>query len=99
MTRSELADRLGKSKGHITQILDGTANLTLRTVSDVFFALGCEFHPSQVRLKDDESDEVFQTQFHFNITDFNAGTEVTSLCRNDERAVVDMPSGLLNVGV
>lgn len=39
-TRKELAARMGKSKGRISQLLDGEANLTLRTVSDIFHALG-----------------------------------------------------------
>jgi len=37
----DLAERVGCSKGYITQILDGTANLTLRTISNVLFELGC----------------------------------------------------------
>ena len=36
----DLAKRVGCSKGYITQILDGTANLTLKTVSNVLFELG-----------------------------------------------------------
>lgn len=39
-TRSQLAERLGKTKGYVTQLLDGETNMTLRTLSDVFFALG-----------------------------------------------------------
>ncbi len=46
VSRAELARRLQKSKGYITQLLDGATNMTLRTVSDVFVALGKEFHPS-----------------------------------------------------
>ena len=38
--RGQLAERLNKSKGRITQILNGETNLTLRTVADVFTALG-----------------------------------------------------------
>jgi hypothetical protein len=38
--RSELAKALGRSRGRITQILDGTENLTLRTVADAFTAMG-----------------------------------------------------------
>jgi len=38
--RKELAERMGKSKGRISQLLDGEANLTLRTLSDIFAALG-----------------------------------------------------------
>lgn len=46
VSRSELAKRLGKSKGYVTQLLDGSANMTLRTLSDVYLALGYEFHPA-----------------------------------------------------
>lgn len=51
VSRSELANRLGKSKGYITQLLDGRANMTLRTVSDVFVALGRQFHPAHSPLE------------------------------------------------
>lgn len=44
VTRSELAKRLGKTRSWITQLLDGDANKTIRTVADVFAALGEEFH-------------------------------------------------------
>lgn len=40
VTRSELARRLGKSKGFITHILSGERNLTLRTLADCAHALG-----------------------------------------------------------
>ena len=39
ISKSELAKRLGRSKGYITQILNGRANMTLRTISDVMWAL------------------------------------------------------------
>jgi transcriptional regulator with XRE-family HTH domain len=39
--RSQLADMLHKTKGRVSQILNGNQrNLTLRTVSDIFTALG-----------------------------------------------------------
>lgn len=44
ITRSQLAKRLGISKGYVTQLLDGRSNMTLRTVSDVFFSLGRAVH-------------------------------------------------------
>jgi len=44
VSRSELAKRLKKSKGYITQLLDGEANMTIRTISDVFVALGRTIH-------------------------------------------------------
>jgi len=40
ISRSELAKRLGTTKGYITQLLDGRANMTLRKIADVFTALG-----------------------------------------------------------
>jgi hypothetical protein len=46
VTRAELAARLGKSRGWVTQLLDGEANKTIRTVADVFAVLGYEYHSS-----------------------------------------------------
>jgi transcriptional regulator with XRE-family HTH domain len=40
VSRSELAKLLGKSPGWITQLLDGEKNKTVRTLSDVLWALG-----------------------------------------------------------
>jgi transcriptional regulator with XRE-family HTH domain len=38
--RKELAERLGKSKGFVSQLLNGGRNLTLRTVADILHVLG-----------------------------------------------------------
>ena len=43
VSRAELAKRMGTTKGNITQILNGSRNLTIRTVSDVLTHLGHEF--------------------------------------------------------
>ena len=40
LSKSDLAGRLGRSKAFITQLLDGRANMTLRTISDVLCVLG-----------------------------------------------------------
>ena len=40
MSRSDLAKKLGTTKGYITQLLDGRANMTLRKLADVYMALG-----------------------------------------------------------
>lgn len=40
VSRKELADRLGKTKGFISQLLNGGRNLTLRTVADILHVLG-----------------------------------------------------------
>lgn len=50
VSRSELARRLGKSKGYVTKLLDGSVNMTLRTISDVYFVLGFEYRPQAKRL-------------------------------------------------
>jgi transcriptional regulator with XRE-family HTH domain len=39
LAKAELAIRLGKSKAFITQLLNGRANMTLRTLSDVMCSL------------------------------------------------------------
>lgn len=46
ISRSELATRMGTTKSNITQILDGSRNMTVRTVSDVMTHLGHEFKAS-----------------------------------------------------
>jgi transcriptional regulator with XRE-family HTH domain len=43
ITRSELAAKLGKSKGWVTQLLDGEGNKTIRTIADAFAVLGLEY--------------------------------------------------------
>jgi transcriptional regulator with XRE-family HTH domain len=40
VSRKELADRLGKTKGFVSQLLNGGRNLTLRTVADIRHVLG-----------------------------------------------------------
>jgi transcriptional regulator with XRE-family HTH domain len=39
VTRAQLAEKLGLTKGRISQILNGYANLTLRSTADIFTAL------------------------------------------------------------
>jgi len=41
VNRTELATRLDSSKAHVTQVLRGNRNLTLKTLADVFHALNC----------------------------------------------------------
>jgi plasmid maintenance system antidote protein VapI len=44
ITRTELAKRLGKTKGYVSQLLDGERNMTIDTISDVFWAIGRSLH-------------------------------------------------------
>jgi transcriptional regulator with XRE-family HTH domain len=39
LTKKEVAEKLGRSKGFVTQVLSGERNMTLRTLSDFAFAL------------------------------------------------------------
>ena len=41
ITKKDLADRLGKTRGFVSQLLAGGRNLTLRTIADVADALEC----------------------------------------------------------
>ncbi len=52
VTRSQLAQRLGKTRGWVTQLLDGAANMTLRTAADIFTALGYELRLGACRLEE-----------------------------------------------
>jgi plasmid maintenance system antidote protein VapI len=42
VTKADIAAALGKSKAFVTQILNGSRNMTLRTLSDIAFALGAK---------------------------------------------------------
>lgn len=42
ITRKKLAEITGVTKGHISQLLNGNHNMTLVTISDLFYALGCK---------------------------------------------------------
>ena len=49
ITKVELANRLGKTKGFVSQILAGGRNLTLRTIADVADALGYQIRVQVVK--------------------------------------------------
>ncbi len=64
MNKAELAQAMQKSKAHITQLLNGSRNMTLRTLSDICFALGVK--PS-FSIADDEAEwDVDETVVSFN---------------------------------
>ena len=41
ITQKDLAARLGKTEGYVSQVLSGGSNFTLRTLADVAYALDC----------------------------------------------------------
>jgi len=42
VSRVQLAERMGKSKAYVSQLLSGSRNMTLRSLADISFALGLE---------------------------------------------------------
>jgi hypothetical protein len=44
MSKTDIAAALGKSKAFITQVMSGTRNMTLRTLSDLAFSMGATVH-------------------------------------------------------
>lgn len=55
VSRTELARRLGKSPAFVTKLLRGHNNFTLRTLSDVLFALNRSVHLSLGEIGEDIS--------------------------------------------
>ena len=53
ISKKELAERLGKSKGFVSQLLNGGRNLTLRTLADILHVLGYKVSlaPQKLRQK------------------------------------------------
>jgi len=39
-SQADLARKLGKTSAHVSQLLNGTRNMTLKTLSDITYALG-----------------------------------------------------------
>jgi transcriptional regulator with XRE-family HTH domain len=46
VSKSELAQRLGKSRAYVTKILQGNTNFTIESLVQIARALGCVFVPS-----------------------------------------------------
>jgi transcriptional regulator with XRE-family HTH domain len=56
MKKKDLAEKLNVSQSQITQLLDGSANMQLRTISDILFTLG-----SKLKLEIEPLNETFPT--------------------------------------
>ncbi len=66
ISRKELASRLGKSKGFVSQLLNGGRNLTLRTVADILYVLGYKIAltaQKEVRQRRERNVIEFRTSF------------------------------------
>jgi plasmid maintenance system antidote protein VapI len=63
INKTKLAELLSVGKSHVTQLLDGTSNMTLRTISDVFTALDAEIAVNASHLNLDAlSDSEYETE-------------------------------------
>jgi transcriptional regulator with XRE-family HTH domain len=62
ISRKELADRLGKTKGFISQLLNGGRNLTLRTVADILHVLGYKVSIIPYKEGQEEQCEIHEPQ-------------------------------------
>jgi transcriptional regulator with XRE-family HTH domain len=57
-TKADLAERLGTTRGYVTQVLNGTRNMTLRTLADLGFALGYRVTMSAVPLDSTQMQDI-----------------------------------------
>jgi len=73
ISKKQIADSLGKSKGFVSQLLAGDRNLTLRSVADLADAIGCKAHFSLVHST---------TNFTICGTTINASATTTSQVAN-----------------
>lgn len=67
VSRAELARRIGKSKGHVSQVLDGKRNMTLRTLAQLTHVLGHD-----VRLATEALEETPETRVPVYATSLDA---------------------------
>lgn len=61
ITKTELAAKLGKTQSHVSQMLKGKRNMTLRSLADMAFAMGCEIDISLNAQADNGWQEYDQT--------------------------------------
>jgi transcriptional regulator with XRE-family HTH domain len=61
VSRKELAERLGKTKGFVSQLLNGGRNLTLRTLADILHVLGYKVSLTPQKLRQESKVIEFQT--------------------------------------
>lgn len=63
ISRKELADRLGRTKGFISQLLNGGRNLTLRTVADILNVLGYKVSLTPKKLRKESNVIQFRSYY------------------------------------
>lgn len=65
MSRADIAKKMGRSKSFITQVLNGTRNLTLGTLSDITVALGAEVRLAITKDGRDVSHPIIPEREHY----------------------------------
>jgi len=61
ITKANLAKRLKKSKGYITQLLDGSRNFTIKTIADIFHVLGYSLKIEEDKYKNQQGQDNYNT--------------------------------------
>jgi transcriptional regulator with XRE-family HTH domain len=64
VSKAELARRVGKSRADITQLLNGSRNMTMHTLADLAFALGSRIE-FKARACPDQQTEKTDVQTHY----------------------------------
>jgi transcriptional regulator with XRE-family HTH domain len=78
ISKVEVAEKLKKSKAYISQVLSGSRNMTLGTLSDVCFAIGAQieinvFDAEEELLQEDDAQPDFIIEkAHWNLHHFKA---------------------------
>lgn len=76
ISKVQVAEKLQKSKAYISQVLNGSRNMTLGTLSDVCFAIGAQIKidimsAEQERINEiEEEHEFFIQEAHWNLHHF-----------------------------
>jgi transcriptional regulator with XRE-family HTH domain len=90
ISRKALADRLGKTKSWVSQMLDGEANKTIRTVADTFAVLGREYHSSQRPIRIGRASASGQSP---PVQSAKSPLARQKLARPEDRYILSLPSG------
>lgn len=61
MSKKELANRLGKSRAYVSQLLSGARNMTLGSLSDICFAIGMK---PKINLAHRAATDIFKSSEH-----------------------------------
>ncbi|MCD0204798.1 helix-turn-helix domain-containing protein [Klebsiella aerogenes] len=76
LSKSELATRLGKSTPYISQLLDGKRNMTLKTLSDIAYAMDAEAKVVIIKDNKDVSHQVSPSYFKNSYISTSIGSDV-----------------------